>query len=105
MVHAAATGLIAAVTTLSLVGLGVLSPVDDPRLARPRLTCAVVTAGLGVALATVWELLEWGGHTLLDDRIQVGYTDTMGDLAAGSAGAVVAAVLLSRGVLLAGRDR
>jgi hypothetical protein len=105
VVHAAATGLIAAVTHLALVRVGAAPGPDESRLRRPRLGSAVVTTSLGVMFATVWELLEWFGHTQLDDRIQVGYTDTLGDLAAGSVGALVAGVLLARGVLLAGDGR
>jgi hypothetical protein len=95
-VHAVATGLVAAVAHLTLTRLGVVPPADSPGLLRPRLGVAVVTVALGLALATVWELGEWAGHTFLDDRIQVGYADTVGDLLAGAAGTLVAAVLLSR---------
>jgi len=102
VVHAAATGLVAAMTQLLLVRLGALPGVDDAGLARPRLGAAVATTALGVSLAVVWELGEWFGHTFLDERIQVGYTDTVGDLTAGSLGAFLAAVLLARGVLLTG---
>lgn len=105
VVHAAATGLIAAVVHVLLVRLGAVAPVTAPEVRRPRLGSGVVTASLGVALAVVWEMLEWFGHTQIDDRIQVGYTDTMGDLTAGAVGAVVAGVLLARGVLLAGEGR
>ncbi len=96
LVHALATGLIAVVAQLTLARAGMVASVDTPGLARPRLGVAVVTVALGVALATVWEVGEWAGHTLLDDRIQVGYADTMSDLLAGAAGALVAGVLLAR---------
>jgi hypothetical protein len=105
VVHAAATGLVAAVAHLALVRLGAATGPDERRVRRPRLGVAVVTTALGVSLATVWEFLEWFGHTWLDGRIQVGYTDTIGDLAAGSVGALLAGVLLGRGVLLAGPRR
>ena len=105
VVHAAATGLIAAMTHLALVRLGACAGPDESRLRRPRLGSAVVTTALGISFATVWELLEWFGHTHVDDRIQVGYADTLGDLSAGSVGAVVAGVLLARGALLAGAER
>jgi len=88
VVHAAATGLIAAIAHLTLVRVGAV-PV------MPRLGTGVLIAALGVALATVWEFGEWFGHTHVDDRIQVGYTDTIGDLAAGTVGAIVVAVLIS----------
>ncbi len=93
LAHAAVTGLVAAVGYDALVRLGVL-----PRR-MPRAGTAVVTAALGTALAVLWELGEWFGHAVVDDRIQVGYLDTLGDLAAGLAGAVLAGVLLARGAL------
>ena len=105
VVHAAATGLIAAMTHLLLVRVGALPRVDDPTPAHARLGAAVVTTALGVSLAVVWEFGEWFGHTHVDSRIQVGYTDTVGDLAAGAVGAMVAGVLLARGVLLSGARR
>lgn len=105
VVHAAATGLVAAVVHLAAVRVGAVAGPADSRLRHPMLGSAVVTTALGVTLATVWELLEWFGHAQLDDRIQVGYADTLGDLASGAVGAMVAAVLLARGVLLAGSGR
>ena len=103
VVHAAATGLIAAMAHWVLVGRGAASAVDDHHLRHPRAAVAVTTTATGTALAVVWEILEWFGHTHVDARIQVGYSDTVGDLAAGLVGAAVAGVLLASGVLLAGR--
>jgi hypothetical protein len=105
VVHAAATGLVAAMVHLLLVRVGALPSVQHEALPRSRLGAAVSTTCLGVSLAVLWEFGEWFGHTYLDDRIQVGYTDTVGDLAAGALGALLAGVLLSRGVLLSGGRR
>jgi hypothetical protein len=105
LVHAAATGLVAAVATLLLVRCGAVAAAPSPGVPRARLGVAALTAGLGAAGAVLWEVGEWCGHTLLDDRIQVGYADTLGDLAAGLAGSVVAAVLLARGSMLAEASR
>ena len=105
VVHAAATGLIAAMAHLALVRVGASPAPDQSRLRRPGLGSAVVTTALGITLATVWELLEWFGHAHLDDRIQIGYADTLGDLSAGAVGSVVAGVLVARGALLAGAGR
>jgi hypothetical protein len=105
VVHAAATGLVAAGVHLFLVRTGALPAIDDATLSHPRVGAAVTTTAVGVALAVLWEFGEWFGHTYLDSRIQVGYTDTIGDLAAGALGALVAGVLLARGVLLSGADR
>lgn len=103
VVHAGATGLIATLAHLALVRVRALPGPDSGATGRPRLGAAVVVTALGIALSTVWEFGEWFGHTHLDDRIQVGYTDTVGDLAAGTVGSVLAGVLLARGVLLRGR--
>jgi hypothetical protein len=61
---------------------------------------SVVAAGLiggaiALALASVWEFLEWWGYTYIDDSINVGYLDTLGDVAAGGLGGVVAGMLLA----------
>jgi hypothetical protein len=103
VVHAAATGLVAAVAHLTLVRAGAVAPVDAPGLRRPRLGGWLVTSASGIALATLWEVGEWFGHTYLDDRIQVGYGDTIGDLVAGAIGSVVAGALLARHLLAGGR--
>jgi hypothetical protein len=105
VVHAAATGLVAAVVHVALVQWGALPEVGRRQVAHPRVGIVVVTAAVGVALATLWEFGEWFGHTHLDSRIQVGYTDTIGDLAAGSFGALVAAILLAHGELTTGGRR
>lgn len=102
-VHLVATGLIAALAHLTLVRLGVAPPpvaVADASPHRPRRCAGVVTGAVGVALATLWELGEWFGNAVLDDRIQVGRTDTVSDLAAGAVGAALAGVLVDRGALL-----
>lgn len=105
VVHALVTGLVATMVHFALVKLAAVAPPDDTRLRRARLGSALTTAALGVALATVWEFGEWFGHTQIDERIQVGYGDTIGDLAAGALGAVLAGLLLARGVLLSGARR
>lgn len=92
-VHTVATGLVAAVAHLALARVGLL---PEPSAVRSRAASVVLTTALGLALAVVWEVGEWAGHTYLDDRIQVGTSDTAGDLVAGLLGAVVAAVALSR---------
>lgn len=64
------------------------------RLASPGpVPHVVLVSSLGAALALVWEYLEFAGYYLVDPQVNVGYLDTMGDLAAGHAGAVVAGIL------------
>jgi hypothetical protein len=101
-VHAACTGLVAAVAYVALVRAGMLADPGALRPGRARVGVLVVTTGLGAVLAILWELGEWAGHTYLDDRIGVGYGDTVTDLAAGLLGAVVAGLLLPPGSLRRG---
>ena len=59
------------------------------RLAAPgAVTHVLVATALGTALAVLWEYAEFVGNAAVDPRVQVGYRDTMGDLAAGTAQAV-----------------
>lgn len=95
-VHAVATALVAVVVCLTLERW---SGVDRAALGpRGLWVAAVLVSTTGATLGLLWELGEWFGHTYLDDRIQVGYTDTIGDLAAGLVGSVVAGLLVARSV-------
>lgn len=93
-VHTVLTGLLAALVALLVHRLGLLSSALTPRTRRSVVVAAAFLAG--VALAALWEIGEWWGHTRLDSRIQVGYGDTMTDLVAGILGAGVAALLAAR---------
>lgn len=88
LVHALANGLLAAALVLLVVRLGGL----PPRI--PRSGAVLVVTGAGALLGVVWEIGEWLGHVLMDDGIQVGYEDTLGDLAAGTLGSALAGALL-----------
>ena len=105
VVHTVACGLVAALAYRILAACEVLPAPETPTLRRAGLGLVLTTAALGTALGVLWEGGEWYGQTFLDHRIQVGYGDTIGDLAAGAVGAAVAALLLARGVLLAGGSR
>jgi len=98
VVHAVCTGLVAAVGTIALARA--VFPEHDTgssASAGPaRVALAVTATGIGAAGAVLWELGEWAGHTFLDASIQVGYQDTMGDLACGLLGAAVAGAVLAR---------
>ena len=89
VVHAAMTGLVGAIGYAALERVGLFGD------GMTRAGVVVVGSALATTLALLWEMGEWFGHTVLDDRIQVGYEDTLGDLAAGLLGAVVAALLLA----------
>ena len=42
----------------------------------------------------MWEFAEWAGNNYITNEISVGYEDTLGDIAAGGAGSMVAGVAL-----------
>lgn len=91
--HAVITGLLAAVATALLTG----PPLRPARTAPGTRADAVLgTTAIGALLAVVWEVGEWVGHTYLDPAIHVGYDDTVGDLAVGVLGSLVAGVLVAR---------
>lgn len=95
VVHGLVTGLVGALAALVVHRLPVLSE----RLSRGAraLALGAVAVTTAIALAGLWEVGEWLGHTFLDDQIQVGYTDTVTDLLAGCVGAVAAAALIAVG--------
>ncbi|WP_255371922.1 hypothetical protein [Cellulosimicrobium sp. CUA-896] len=103
-VHAACTGLIAAVAFHVLARAG-LDPAPATGRTRRRTAAVVATTGLGAVVAILWEVGEWAGYTYLDDGIGVGYTDTIGDLVWALAGAVVAGALVPLRDPVPGDDR
>jgi hypothetical protein len=100
VVHTVACGLVAAVVHRLLVTASVLPPATDRPLRRAGTGVVVTVWALGLALGTLWEAGEWFGHTHLDQRIQVGYSDTVGDLMADCLGALVAGLVVARSALV-----
>ncbi len=94
VVHFAVTGLVAAVAYGGTVRLGVALDPVDARSRAQRAGVPVLVAALGLGLSVVWEIGEWLGHTYVDPSIHVSEVDTLGDLAAGGAGSLLAGVLL-----------
>lgn len=90
VVHLACTGLLAAVALVLLDDAGVVAPTGSRR------TPIVVATLAGLALSAVWEMIEWFGYRFITDAIFVTYDDTIGDMIAGGAGALIAGVLASR---------
>lgn len=94
--HTLVTGLLAVATAVLLSGtaLGNLSG-GGPRVSS-RAGTVVATAAVGTTLAVLWELGEWVGHAYVDPDIYVSYDDTVGDLAAGLLGSLLAGALIAR---------
>lgn len=88
--HFAVTGLLAVLVTAGVNRAGWLRP------GGAAVGTVLLATTLGVLLAVAWEFGEWVGHTYLDPAIQVGYDDTVGDLAAGLAGSLTGGLLYRR---------
>ena len=54
----------------------------------------VVTLALGLALGALWEILEFAADEVVGSQLSLGNRDTIGDLVADGAGALVGAALL-----------
>ncbi|HYI34878.1 MAG TPA: hypothetical protein VEX88_15575 [Glaciibacter sp.] len=91
-VHFLANGLCAALCYIAFAQLGIVS--DGALLPRPVVSTVVMVVAIGLALGVIWEILEWFGHTFIDEKIFVSYVDTIGDLVWGGAGAVLAGYLM-----------
>lgn len=94
VVHVLLGGLVAALIVVIGADVGVLRRLADVSGVAQRAAVVVVTTFAGLGIGGVWEMLEWVGHTYLDSSIFVGYGDTIGDLAADGAGALVLGFLL-----------
>ncbi|MET4058710.1 hypothetical protein ABIB35_000235 [Arthrobacter sp. UYP6] len=104
-VHFAATGVIAAMTYFLLARMGAVPvPGSHPGSSTDRVSIPVLVFALGLAVSVLWELAEWWGNYFVDATINVGYQDTMGDLAAGGLGALLAGILVGRTVYRSGAD-
>ncbi|MFB9788042.1 DUF2238 domain-containing protein [Microbacterium testaceum] len=90
VVHLACTGVLAAVALVILADTRVIEATGRRR------TPIVVATIAGLALSAVWEMIEWFGYRFITDAIFVTYDDTIGDMLAGGAGALIAGVLASR---------
>lgn len=90
VVHLACTGVLAAVALVLLEDARVIAPTGRRRI---PIVIATIT---GLAFSAAWEMVEWFGYRFITDAIFVTYDDTIGDMMAGGAGALVAGVLASR---------
>jgi hypothetical protein len=78
-------------TALLLLLLAGTIPIADSSRARAAVTVVVI----GVALGSVWELLELASDHWLGTDMSLGLADSAGDLVADFAGAVLAALWLT----------
>ncbi|MGC5171831.1 hypothetical protein ACLQ2Q_14385 [Microbacterium sp. DT81.1] len=88
VVHFALNGLLAAVLYILAVRLAVVPDPATEQVSRGAIVS--LTVAFGLAAGVVWEVAEWAGHTFVDPTIYVGYEDSIGDLAVGGLGALVA---------------
>lgn len=93
VVHFVCTGVIAATGYLVLARCRVVP--GQQSTAFLRRTAIVVTTILGLAVSALWEMIEWAGRTYVTTEIFVTYQDTIGDMAVGGLGAVVAGMIVA----------
>lgn len=92
VVHFVANGLVAA---LMYVLAARFKSVPDPLDRRvPLVTITLLTLTFGLAAAAFWEFTEWVSHTYIDENIFVGYDDSIGDMAAGGIGSILAGLAM-----------
>lgn len=99
--HFLCTGVLAALGYLAAGQLRVVPLPGAPDYRRR--TGVVVTTAFGLALSAVWEMIEWLGAVFVD-TIFVAYDDTIGDMAVGGAGSILAGILVARVRLTAETD-
>ena len=90
--HFLMTGLAGALAYVLLLRFGVVA--DHATLRHPRLSATVVTTALGTSFAALWEMWEWFAKNFIDETTYVGYRDTIGDMAQGVLGALLAGLLM-----------
>lgn len=94
-VHFLTTGAIGAMAYFVLSRMGIVPPIRDTNVPFRPARLILLPLVLGAAAAAWWELWEWFGHSYLSEDIHVGYNDTILDLAAGTAGSLIAGGLMA----------
>lgn len=94
VVHTVTTGACAAMLYLVLSRFEVVHSLNDRGPDHYRARIVVLTGVFGLAVGVIWEFLEWAGNAVAPEAVHVGYTDTIGDLAADLAGSIIAGIFL-----------
>ena len=92
-VHFTCTGVVAVLVSLLLARLGIVAAPRSRELTV--IATIVLTTLFGLAASAVWEMIEWLGKEFVSSDIFVEYNDTIGDMAVGGLGALVAGVALA----------
>ncbi|UOQ59411.1 hypothetical protein MUN76_10130 [Leucobacter rhizosphaerae] len=99
VMHLVCTAVLTAMLYEFLARLDVVPGLGAPALRRR--TVIVAFTGIGLAISALWEMVEWVGFVGITDDIFVEYHDTIGDMAVGGLGSLIAgivvAVALTRG--------
>ena len=78
-----------------LLARGEIVPkLHDRHERRHRVGIFVVTLALGLAIGALWEIFEWTSDHTVGSNLVLGEADTIGDLVADGAGALLGAALL-----------
>ncbi|WP_203137169.1 DUF2238 domain-containing protein [Microbacterium sp. JZ31] len=94
LVHFECTGVLALMLFVLAARTGVVP--GGVGAGQPARVPIVLVGMTGLAISAVWEMIEWFGYTFVSDAIYVAYVDTIGDMAAGGLGALLAGVIASR---------
>jgi hypothetical protein len=96
VMHLVVTGLIAAVGHVAVARwTGAVADPLVPAGRAARVGSVGVTTALGLACSVIWEFGEYLGVAYVDPAIHVAYRDTIGDMAMGGLGSVLAGLGLA----------
>jgi len=101
--HFFATGLISALLYLTLAHRRIVASPGGSGFSP--VIPAVLVPAFALALSALWEMVEWAGYTFISDEIFVAYDDTIGDMAVGGLGGLVAGLIVGYVRLMRERPR
>lgn len=92
VVHLVCTAVLTAMLYELLARLDVVPGLGAPMLKRRTVIVAFTCVGL--AISALWEMVEWIGFVGITDDIFVEYHDTIGDMAVGGLGSLIAGIVV-----------